>query len=79
MSMGIGHHYWVEVIKFKVGDLKTIINFINENQPTNDKEWIDLQPGVKKNGTCTEYCVSLVKLSETQNKKREKHEKTNKN
>lgn len=64
MSMGIGHSIWVEIIKFKIGDLSEVIKFINDNPPANEKEWIDLQPAIHaKTGTCKEYCVSLVKLS----------------
>lgn len=70
MSMGIGKQYWVEILKFTIGDLDKVAKFIEENRPANEKEWIDLQPGVHGDGVCTEYCVSLVKMSKPQKKEK---------
>lgn len=71
MSMGIGKQYWVQIIKFAVGDLDEVIKFIEENRPADEREWIDLQPGVHGDGVCAEYCVSLVKMSKPQKNGRE--------
>lgn len=63
MSMGIGHTYWVEVIRSKTGDINDVEKFISDNHPENNKEWIDIKPYVNvKKGTCERYTVSLVKI-----------------
>ena len=63
MAFGLGNHYLVQVIKWKSGTLEECIEFMNQNKPINTKEWYELEPIPDvKNGTCSEYHCSLVKM-----------------
>ena len=64
MSLGIGHKYWVRVIRHHYGDLKSCIEYMNKFPPENDNYWYELHPNPKiKKGTrvtCCEYSCDLV-------------------
>ena len=64
MAFGLGHEYWVHVIKYHDGDLESCIKFMQENKPKNEYQWYELRPMVDYNKgktiTCTEYQCNLV-------------------
>ena len=64
MSLGLGHRYWVHVIKYVYGTLEECMNYMKDNPPENKYQWYELRPEVKvvKGGGsyCEEYQCSLV-------------------
>lgn len=64
MSLGLGHRYWVHMIKHHYGNLESCIRFMQENNPSSNKQWFELRPNpnVKKGSeiTCDEYSCDLV-------------------
>ena len=73
MSMGIGHHYLVHVLKFKFGTFDECFEFMKENKPTDDKSWFELDPlpDLKKN-TCNYFRCSLVEIKSPRELRNEK-------
>lgn len=69
MGMGLGHQYWVELIKYFSGTLEECIDFMKNNKPRSNKEWYELRPIVHaKEGTCTEYMCNLVRKDKERGK-----------
>ena len=65
MGMGLGHNYWVHVLKHKYGSLEECIEFMKANPPRSNKEWYELRPNIiVKEKICNEYCVDLVEIFE---------------
>ena len=63
MSMGLGHRYWVRMIRHFTGTLEEVIKYMKDNPPRSDKEWYELSPIVNiKQGTCNEYMCDLVEI-----------------
>lgn len=64
MSLGLGHRYWVHLIKHHYGDLESCIKFMQENKPSSEESWFELRPNptiIKGEAiTCTEYSCDLV-------------------
>lgn len=64
MSLGLGHRYWVHLIKYHYGDLESCIKFMQENKPSNNTSWFELRPNPNiekgKVATCDEYSCDLV-------------------
>lgn len=64
MSLGLGHEYWVRVIKHFVGTMEECIDFIQKNTPSSSLQWFELHPDVKivkgKKITCERYSCDLV-------------------
>ena len=64
MALGLGHTYWVHLIKYHYGDLKSCIKFMQKNKPESPKQWFELRPTVKivkgQDITCVEYQCSLM-------------------
>lgn len=64
MALGLGHRYWVRMLKHHYGDLDSCIKFMQDNKPSSDKEWFELRPSpnIKKGKriTCSEYACDLV-------------------
>ena len=66
MSLGLGHSYWVEIIRFKHGTLEECIKFMQEYPFSNVDCWWELSPIVRKDKKTKkmylhEYRVQLVK------------------
>ena len=72
MALGLGHEYWVHLIKHHYGDLESCIKFMQENKPENPKQWFELRPMVKivkgQIITCTEYQCDLVEDANNESK-----------
>ena len=47
MALGLGHKYWVHVIKHFTGTLNECYKFMHENQPYNNWSWFELRGVVK--------------------------------
>ena len=64
MALGLGHKYWVHVIRWMHGTLEECIAFMHKYKPKNSKSWFELRPDPKivKNQltTCDYYTVTLV-------------------
>ena len=64
MSIGLGHKYWVHLIKHFYGDLQACIKYMQDNPPKDDAQWYELRPNptIKKGLTirCNEYSCDLV-------------------
>lgn len=57
MSLGLGHKYWVHILKHFYGTLEECIKHMQENKPSNKYQWYELRPDViiKKEGSYNEY------------------------
>lgn len=64
MAIGLGHKYWVELIKYKYGSLEECLQWIQENKPENDLYWFELIPQAEiktnKRVKVKQYCANLV-------------------
>lgn len=64
MSLGLGHKYWVRVIKHFIGTMEECIKFMQDNAPSSSLEWFELHPDVNINKgkriTCDRYRCDLV-------------------
>ena len=64
MAMGLGHNYWVEIIKGFKGSLQNCIKWMEENNPKNNHYWYELHPCIQWNKKerikVDEYRVDLV-------------------
>ena len=69
MSMGLGHRYWVHLIKYHYGDLESCIEFMKTNKPISSYQWFELVPQVNvKKAQCIEYQCNLVEMDKEDEK-----------
>lgn len=73
MGMGIGHTYWVQVIRMTWGTLDECIKFMKENPPRYKTEFYELRPEPNlRTRTCEKYSCQLIKIDKTSIKSKEK-------
>lgn len=65
MSMGLGHKYWVQIIKYTSGTLDHCLKYMNENKPGSKYQFYELKPIPDlKNNQCDDYMCTLVRIDQ---------------
>ncbi len=57
MALGLGHTYWVKVIKSKYGSLEECMEFMKNNPASNNYEFYELHQDLRFDKNRKAYCV----------------------